>query len=137
MDKQKQIEEIARELGEQRGYGCIKDSRFCIDCLLHGDCMPSKYATYLYNAGYRKIPENAVVLETSVYESLDIKLYRDFITEQVRKETADKISDKARNFFGQYLKKSTLYTQREKDIINACLDKFCDFCKEITEGKNV
>lgn len=51
-------------------------------------------AEKLTKLGYRKIPENAVVLETSVYESLEIKNYRDVISERVRKETAERFAER-------------------------------------------
>ncbi len=79
-------------------------------------------AEELHKNRYRKIPENAVVLETSVYESLEIKNYRDVISEETRKETAEKFAErlKARlNIPIDYLD--------EKDID--------EICKEITEGK--
>ena len=59
MDKQKQIEEMAKDI-----YWCKScDTSFEENCGL--------LAYELYNAGYRKIPENAVVLtETETVESL-------------------------------------------------------------------
>ena len=77
--------------------GCLRTpiGTNCADCQFArvDRCIPYKMATTLYNAGYRKIPENAVVLETSVYESLEIKNYRDVITERVRRETAEKFAE--------------------------------------------
>lgn len=78
--KQEQIEEIKQVL--------IKTCKRCR--LFEEDYMQSKYAEALYNAGYRKIPENAVVLTKEEY----IDLSRNYVTEQieqVRKETAEKI----------------------------------------------
>ncbi len=92
MNKQKQIEEMAKAV--QRN---MCGDRPCEECNYHGFktkilpryCEVYLIAEKLYNAGYRKIPENAVVLETTVYESLEIKNYRDVISEQVRKEITE------------------------------------------------
>lgn len=82
-----------------------------------------------------KIPENAVVLETSAYESLEIKNYRDVITERVRKETAEKFAEllKAlvadRNCNEDYDWEDV---QVDGQIFVECVD---EICKEIIEGK--
>lgn len=67
MDKKKQIEEMARDFGNAQ-YRCNKDSLCCKECILGGDCIPYEYARVAYNAGYRKIPENAVVLTEKEYK---------------------------------------------------------------------
>ena len=56
MDKQKQIEEMGN---------IVFKSRYKNDYIF-----PLKAANELYNAGYRKIPENAVVLTREEYEEL-------------------------------------------------------------------
>lgn len=81
-------------------------------------------ASILVNAGYRKIPEGAVVLETSVYESLEIKNYRDVIYERVRKETAEKFAERA--------KEEAFVVFMGEPIIRA--SKIDEIAKEITEG---
>lgn len=68
MDKQKQIEEMARDFGNAQ-YRCNEDSPCCKECILNGDCIPYEYARVAYNAGYRKIPEGAVILTKAEYES--------------------------------------------------------------------
>ncbi len=129
MDKQKQIEEMARDFGESKGYACRSGlGCTCKECSLQCDCMPYSYAEGAYNAGYRKIPEGAVVLETSVYESLEVKNYRDVITERVRKETAEKFERLASEAF---LKVNCI----DLDEWNWYQDKLGEICKEITEGK--
>ena len=70
MDKQKQIEEMARNLGDGQGYSCSRDTVYCEECILKRGCVPYSYAKVAYNVGYRKIPENAVVIEKSEYEKL-------------------------------------------------------------------
>ena len=69
MDKQKQIEEMARDFGNAQ-YRCYEDSPCCKECILKGDCIPYEYARVAYNAGYRKIPEKAVVLTREEYDKL-------------------------------------------------------------------
>lgn len=72
MTKQEQIEEIAK----------IIDEMYWVYDTTAGDI-----AEELYNAGYRKISENAVVLTKEEY----IDLSRNYVTEQIeqaRKETA-------------------------------------------------
>lgn len=63
--KQEQIEEIKQVL--------IKTCKRCRS--FEEDYMQSKYAEVLYNAGYRKIPENAVVLTK---EDLTKEPYNEF-----------------------------------------------------------
>ena len=65
MDKQK-IEEMANDMGVSCGE--------CYTCKYEGEvkCINFLCAEELYKAGYRKIPENAVVLtDDEVYEELD------------------------------------------------------------------
>ena len=77
MDKQKQIEEMAKVV--QRDT-C--GDRPCEECNYHGKmkilpryCGVYLIAEKLYNAGYRKIPEGAVVLTREEYEKL--KLFKE------------------------------------------------------------
>ena len=58
MDKQKQIDEIARDFGNAQ-YRCNEDSPCCKECILKGDCIPYEYARVAYNAGYRKERDTA------------------------------------------------------------------------------
>lgn len=57
MDKQKQIEEMARVLGDGKGYCCNYETDCCEECILKRDCVPYSYAEVAYNAGYRKESE--------------------------------------------------------------------------------
>ena len=61
MDKQKKIEEMARSLTL-----CKRNS--CVGCGV--ECIENRMAQAIYNAGYRKIPEGAVVLTKAEYNSL-------------------------------------------------------------------
>ena len=99
MDKQKQIEEIARIILVNCGecYTCkYKDELHCADLLS---------AEELYNAGYRKIPENAVVLMegkdliqfewSKIIDKMGIFGFAD----KIRKETAEKFAERMKGIF--------------------------------------
>jgi hypothetical protein len=149
---QKQIEEMAKVLDG--------------DC---GECYTCKYfehkgtnctyllgAEYLYNAGYRKIPEGVVVLKKEEYESVkdSVDLLREYESvsnsliksnelcrkliddkkelkrqlEQTRKETAEKFAERLKSH--PIAKTWFLYNADGK--INVVID---EILKEITEGK--
>lgn len=71
MDKEQQIEEMAV-------LGCVRNPQAhtaeeCSKCdFKQGMCDAYRHAEALYNAGYRKIPENAVVLTKEEYEDLKV-----------------------------------------------------------------
>lgn len=109
MTKQEQIEEIKQVL--------IKTCKRCRS--FEEDYMQSKYAEALYNTGYRKIPENAVVLTKEEY----IDLSRNYVTEQieqVRKKTAKEI----------LLLLGKGYDETEKTEFNN-LQWYKEFCREL------
>jgi hypothetical protein len=142
MDKQKQIEEMAKVLIKASCYGkhckkcafvrSVEKATKCCVCLKH-----------LYNAGYRKIPENAVVLTREEYEKLDLvkEMYGSndkiklsdllkmlAMTDKVaRKETAEKFSERLK------AKKIEIATGvRYLNMVSVvAID---EICKEITEG---
>ena len=104
MTKQEQIEEIAK----------IIDEMYWVYDTTAGDI-----AEELYNAGYRKIPENAVVLTKEEY----IDLSRNYVTEQieqVRKKTAKEI----------LLLLGKGYDETEKTEFNN-LQWYKEFCREL------
>lgn len=76
--KQKQIEEMAKVIMQPqdcKGYednrGCyFGNGKGCKKCKIERHENAQIMADYLYNAGYRKIPENAVVLTREEYEKL-------------------------------------------------------------------
>ena len=131
MDKQKQIEEMASDICNmcRDMYGvCDNKEELC----------PAIKAEmeYLYNAGYRKIPEGSVVL---MEEELDkkiepfrleiIALCKDLV--QTRKETAEKIYKGLCENWGK-MKNCILVCNESEDL----KDLIDEICKEITEGKN-
>lgn len=104
MTKQEQIEEMAK----------IVDEMYWVYDTTAGDI-----AEALYNAGYRKIPENAVVLTEEEY----IDLSRNYVTEQIeqaRKETAKEI----------LLLLGKGYDETEKTEFNN-LQWYKEFCREL------
>lgn len=118
MNKQKQIEEMAE---------IIFNSKYKNDYI-----SPLKGANELYNAGYRKIPENAVViLDEEIEEfaenlanSPQMQKVMEVLRKSWQKETAEKFAKKAKELFcenGYY--------------IGSVIVEFADrFCKEFTEG---
>lgn len=79
----------------------------------------------LYNAGYRKIPENAVVLNREKYEWLTCcfgkfeEIMND-IKEQSRKETAEKFAERLKEKAHWFLN-----NEIQKDHFCECLDEIC------------
>ena len=135
MDKQKQIEEMAKVIEE----AMAKARR-----TLGGHNNIAKfYATMLVNVGYRKIPANAVVLTRDEYNLLNIAkktwasdgeevqastlidtLKR--VRKAERKETAEKFAERVKMAF---------YYHFDELIPSIMADKIDEICKEITEGK--
>ena len=109
MNKEQQISEMAK----------IVDEMYWVYDTTAGDI-----AEELYNAGYRKIPENAVVLTKEEY----IDLSRNYVTEQIekaRKETAKEIFQKVVNICRKEedFQDGTVNTQLEPlyfGIMNGC-----------------
>ena len=87
MTKQEQIEEMGKVMPEK-----IKDPLDNSRYIIFGKSLRREIARIYYNAGYRKLPEDSVVLSREEY----IDLSRNYVGEQVaqaRKETAEKILD--------------------------------------------
>lgn len=84
----KEIEEMAKVIKSANEIDCI---RICDTCKYYDDdtkCISFRQAIALYNAGYRKLPEDSVVLSREEY----IDLSRNYVGEQVaqaRKETSE------------------------------------------------
>lgn len=114
MNKQEQIEEMAKLINSKKIYPC-EDDVHCENCF----CADKDTAEKLYNAGYRKIPENAVVLTKEEY----IDLSRNYVTEQIekaRKKTAKEI----------LLLLGKGYDETEKTEFNN-LQWYKEFCREL------
>lgn len=122
MDKQKQIEEMAKDLYGIQTYSYME----IYPC--RQEQSNEIVAEHLVEKGWIKPAKNAVVLETSVYESLDIKLYRDIITEKVRKETAEKFAERLKGLFPI---NEDVFRFSTPEQIQKAVD---EICKEIAEG---
>ena len=126
-DKQKQIEEMAKDI--------------CVECDFP-TCIPSKacdswgYAENAINAGYRKIPENAVVLTREEYQMLNYFNHRgEELLKQERKETAEKYAEMltdGRQTLDIFEKDTGKVCDKAYIIPQSFID---EIAKEITEGK--
>ena len=158
MDKQKQIEEMARTFG-----GCHITPNCKVCCAYSGstDCPNKTNAQKLYNAGYRKIPEGAVVLTREEHQKylaykiiepqirgcldrereLEKRLQEiagEFakeylaVSEQTRKETAEKFAEKARAKSHQAYVNIDEMPRKDGFVFLSDID---EICKEITESE--
>lgn len=124
MDKQKQIEEMAKTYC-QNGFKCGDN------CQTNG-CRVYEVCTELYNAGYRKISENVVVISRAEYNDLKglEKHFDDYLIKEIvetRKETAEKFAEKvSKAFIG--------LNCIDIDEWNWCQKKIDEICKEIIGG---
>ena len=115
----KQIDEMARILTL-----CPRNT--CVGCGM--ECIDYRMAKAIYNAGYRKIPENAVVLTREQYEK-DLAIERELgerKASRARKETAEKFAERVKMAF---------YYEFDELIPSIMADKIDEIAKEITEGK--
>ena len=137
MDKQKQIEEMAKDMLEYaiKEYP-TRESVFTEtklrETFYH---VFLTYAETLYNAGCRKIPKNAVVLAKEEYKALkeqieyweyETKVARQELFEE-RKETAEKFAERLKEKFSE-----TEHFLLSKANVKYTID---EICKEITEDK--
>ena len=134
MDKQKQIEEMAKVIhnsNEHRYADWIDYTNADLSTALK-----------LYNAGYRKIPENAVVLTN---EKLELGEYKDevqvmnmtrqtydAILAQARKETAEKFAERAKGFINKH--KSPVGGNDFVVNVEQLISGIDQICKELSEG---
>ena len=95
MTKQEQIEEMAV-------IGCVRNPQAhtteeCLKCeFSDGCCNAYRHAEKLYNAGYKKLPEDAIILTKEEY----IDLSQNYVKEQKEqavKEFAEKLKELLRN----------------------------------------
>ena len=122
MDKQKQINEIANIIFEAlNNKGRIAN----------GEGVDIISAT-IYNAGYRKIPENAVVLTMEEYQMLNYFNNRgEELLKQERKETAEKFAENVNQTINAYKKK----VGEDDYVVDArrLIFEVNEICKEITD----
>ena len=109
MDKQKHIEEITEIIDRVQTYGTkwYPDKYEPFDVRIDNDDI----AYELFNAGYRKIPEGAVVL-TRAHED---KIFNDYVEyiKKVRKETAEKFAERLKEL--EEANKQKEETNKEKN----------------------
>ena len=138
MDKQKQIEEMVKELAKDMGiaFQLANTTRFGV------------IAADLIGIGYRKIPEGAVVLTEEEYKTLldsggwhegdcigrtEAEKGIPALKKYIRKETAEKFAERLKGLLEEREYKAgcsahMMWTETAKK----CVD---EICKEITEGK--
>ena len=141
MDKQKQIEEMAKVV--QRNMCGDKP---CEECNYHGFktkilpryCEVYLIAEKLFNAGYRKIPDGAVVLTREEYDELccsvgisreEVDRVVDLVEKDTRKETAEKFAGSLKGLFP--IDEVMLHLLPHEQLHKA-ID---EICKELSEGK--
>lgn len=155
MDKQKQIDisrvkspEIRKRLEICEMEKHI-NSGFDIAYKMQTSNFPNSIAETLYDAGYRKIPKNAVVLTMEEYEELWThgyddgksfaeKFYQPLVKAQTRKETADKFARDSKQRLSDKLHrgKALHTTVFGKEYVRRIFKEVVDeIAKEITEGK--
>ena len=136
MDNQKQIKEMREDIELAIANG-KKDSWY-----IEAD-LPDWIAESLDHKGYRKIPENAVVLTREEYGNLVTRpnLHTAIDVFEVRKETAKKNDDylvKCINENFEKLKKEQELPVIREAILRGMLyvrNAEREICKEFTEGK--
>lgn len=160
MDKKKQIEEMAYELTQYEYSLCkrLPKNECLLTSKIHAQvcCDYCKIAEFLINAGYRKIPEGAVVLTKeeakqvygtvkahgellkdlqeakSVFEKEMEEAQKEFVKQfeehekEVRKETAEKFAEMASEAFN-----AVSCEFDDRDWYQNMLD---EICKEIIGG---
>ena len=140
MDKQKQIEEIAKvvedTMFEYRGFCVNKNS---CDCDAKTNCVACNIAHNVYNAGYRKVCEPAIkngevvgFVNGADYVPKNLFL---FGLSRARKETAEKFAERLKE---QLEENSPIAGYDLEDLefdgetIQECID---EICKELTGGE--
>lgn len=99
MNKQQQIEEMARAMCEPFDRAMVGQP--CTKCRTYDrNCYTIHQAEALYNAGYRKIPEDSVVISIEEYEKLKYTWITDSDAyKKGCKETAEKILNEVKDMF--------------------------------------
>lgn len=86
-DKEKQIEEMEKVMPEK-----IKDPLDNSRYIIFGKSLRREIARIYYNAGYRKLPEDSVVLSREEYK----RITKELVTEQRATEIAKEDFEKMR-----------------------------------------
>lgn len=134
MDKQKQIEEMTKETCWQQIYPYGDDRPFCFlthgvcKCCYDNQCDHYEVCERIYNAGYRKIPENAVIMTETERITMCVEQW-DKGYNQARKETAEKFAERLKEMAYQ----STDWSHGEHPMVVE-VDYIDEILEEITEG---
>jgi hypothetical protein len=123
----KQIEEMSKIICKDGA-----NNGDCDKCGFHRKCSKFKVAEKLYNAGYRKIEEGAVVqhFEAEI-EALEFELSQsNKLIKTIRKETAEKFAERLKEMAYQ----STDWSHGEHPMVVE-VDYIDEILEEITEGK--
>ena len=132
MDKQKQIEEMGKILLETSCMGSE-----CENCAFIKSVEEAKETCVclkaLYNAGYRKIPEGAVVLTREEYEGKEIVV--EMSGGHKLKLRVSKFGEMSK-ILEEYTRKETAekFAERLKEVEEALLDMVVQFCQMGKEG---
>lgn len=124
MDKQKQLEEMTRDICGNFG---VKIENLCGPLNFQCDCKCKWFgvAERFYNAGYRKLDDHAIM---ALRKAKDME-------ERIRKETAEKFAQELENRLDSI--DTILHEDNEEEYLSANeLGELIDeICEEITEGK--
>lgn len=133
MDKQKQIEEMAKIICKDGA-----NNGDCDKCGFHRQCSKFKVAEKLYNAGYRKADDLLKELQSMksdfAKDMLEIKeTYEKEVVDlvnEVRKETAEKFAERLKARLD-----ISVNGYSTSEVMSEIEDKIDEIAKEITEGK--
>ena len=131
MDKQKQIEEIAKIMLEKAFENYETSGSVEIDTDVRRNFYYAflAYSEELYEQGYRKIPEGAVVLTREEYQTANYWRERAQMWKKaahdIRKETAEK--------FAERLKTECYDGGIDDKCIAVSFSRLNEICKELTE----
>lgn len=129
MDKEKQIEEMARIFGSCQIF---PDCTTCDEKCGRKGCYNRDRAKVLYNANYRKINENEVVISKEEYERLQVELkslkYTDMFKEayisQLKDELKQASKETAREIYRNLIELSENPCNDREEIYKAVFEPY-------------
>lgn len=131
MDKQiGEVNEMVEEMAKGMCEHCIENEEFTCSIAPQPCVFAKTFAENLYNAGYRKIPENAVVLTKEELAQIQSNFF-DAGIKHGGKETAEKFAEMAKELLDKQEKgwsANMIWIITAKD----CID---ETCKEIKGEK--
>ena len=147
-DKEKQIEEMAKVIEKTIQTECLLNNNgHCSDCKFIGkdtyeyQCQSLLVSTVLYNAGYRKVPDGAVVLLIGENnQALDEKTIEYFVKHnvQIRKETAKEILDLIAKIIKEEYggEPPCNFNCNDEYMFDNCDEFCCEYCNTPDNEKN-